>query len=134
MAEDSRTSGASHGNQFFDLLKSIQESGLWDLCNSQDPYKVWLLEDGSDWRWMTYSGAHRTAAIACLGIDEVHAELMGRVAKSELKTWPNVLNGWFTAGEAEFIFNTLYSGLTIPATEQLLTTLKDSSQFGGVTS
>ena len=123
MLQDSLSSGPSHGKQFFDLSQSIKNEGLWSSCNPHDPYKVWLLEEGADSRWMAYSGNHRTGAIAALGVTEVHAELRGSVSKSNLKHWPNVANGWFTHEEAETIFDRLFGGFTVPATVDLLARL-----------
>jgi len=129
MLQDSLISGPSHGKQFFDLCESIKNQGLWSSCNPDDPYKVWLLEEGPDSRWMAYSGNHRTGAIAALGVAEVHAELRGSVSKSNLEDWPNVANGWFTPNEAETIFDNLFGGFMVPATDDLIARLSGSSGF-----
>ena len=120
MLEDSLTSGASHGKQFFELCESISRNGLWNSCNQEDPFRVWLLKDGKDWCWAGYSGNHRTGAIAALGVSEVHAELQGVISKSSIGDWPNVARGWFSLSEAEKVFDDLFHGRTVPATEELL--------------
>lgn len=129
MLQDSLSSGPSHGKQFFELYESIKNQGLWSSCNPHDPYKVWLLEEGSDSRWMAYSGNHRTGVIAALGVTGVHAELRGSVSKSNLKDWPNVANGWFTPEEAETIFDRLFGGFMVPATVDLMARLGCSPGF-----
>lgn len=120
MVEDALTSGRSHGRQFFNLCASINAHGLWEKCNSDDPYKVWLLRDGSDWCWMAYSGNHRTGAVAALGLSEVHVELKGVVSKSDIRRWPNVANGWFAPEEAEMVFDGLFNGRITTASRDLL--------------
>jgi len=120
MELDSLTSAESHGRQFFQLSRSINGNGLWTSCNRDDPFKVWLLEDESDWSWLTYSGNHRIAAVAALGVSEVHAELQGRIRRSEVQTWPNVANGWFAVDEALFVFDNLVEGRVLEVTKDLL--------------
>ena len=120
MELDSLSSAKSHGHQFFQLCQSIVEEGLWSHCNNDDPFKVWLLEDGNDWRWITYSGNHRIAAVAALGVSEVHAESQGKVLRSQVETWANVANGWFTQQEALTVFDNLFQGKMLEVTENLL--------------
>lgn len=126
MVADSQSSGTSHGRQFFDMCTSISSHGLWDRCNATDPYKVWVLKDGAEWRWMAYSGNHRTGAIATLGLSDVHVELKGVVSRSAVRCWPNVANGWFTPEEAESVFDRLFHGQLVPASQELLVRLNQT--------
>lgn len=123
MKFESLTSGESHGKQFFDLCRSLEEGGFYETCNSSDPFKVWVLEGDSGSRWVTYSGNHRVAAAVTTRTTMVHAESQGVVSKHNLHAWPNVQNGWFSRKEAEAVFDNVSEGRATLETEKLLSLL-----------
>lgn len=127
MEFESLYSGESHGKQFFELCKSVEQSGFYKTCNLTDPFKVWLLNDDSECRWVTYSGNHRVAAAVSVGATSVHAESQGVISKSHLNLWPNVANGWFSKEEAEAVFDNLFEGRHSPAFEKVLSMLTSDS-------
>ena len=127
MEFESLSSGESHGRQFFDLCKSIEKLGFYETCNLTDPFKVWVLNADSESRWVTYSGNHRIAAAVTIGLPSIHAERKAVISKSNLYSWPNVANGWFSKTEAESVFDNLFDGSITPETRKVISLLSSAT-------
>lgn len=107
MNRDSLEAGPSHSRQFRGLIESFLEHGFMDQCNSNDPFKVWILESESDWHWMLVSGTHRLTTAVAMGLEYVHAELEGTICREDVETWPGVVKGDFSVTEALHVFDSL---------------------------
>jgi len=108
MFMDSYSFGRSHGNQFFDLLKSIQANGFQQ---GRSLPCVYILRSGSEWRWiMSGSGNHRAYILKFLGFQELPAQIVGVVNRDKIWSLPLVRKGFFTRGSAERIFDSVFMG------------------------
>lgn len=74
-----------------------------------------FLVDGNDWVWVNLGGKHRVNALLAQGNDTVIAAAKGKygsifVRRSEVASWPNVVNGWYTEEEALQVFDRIMAG------------------------
>jgi len=118
-------SGGRNFEQFRSLLQSISQNGFNFEANAQDPMKVDVLVDGSDTVWSLHSGFHRTALLSTLGYNDVLATQRLVVRREEVESWPQVLSGDFSQGEALAVFDSFFEARLLPWRRELQSRLRD---------
>ena len=96
----------SHGEQFYELLKSISSRGFKNynsvpvnLFKYNDLYRLSLSDDGN----------HRIRVAHVLGFETVPLKISRIIDLSNINNWPNVKNDLYKAEEAKNIFTNYFN-------------------------
>lgn len=105
---------AIEAHRLMKLLRSIVANGY---ARSDDPggdtEGVVLVNDSaadSERRWMCTRGQHRAAVATAVGIDSIPIRVRVVVRRSEVESWPAVLDGTFVADDALRVFDRIFDG------------------------
>lgn len=106
----SAKSADSKVNQMLKLYKSIKLNGLRVNKDHNLP-KINILVKESEWRWfMGDAGNHRSYICACFDFEFFDARVSSIIKRHEVNSWPNVINGTYSAKEAVYIFDSFFDG------------------------
>ena len=90
------------------LVSSIKSRGI---INSKKLPLVFILKNGSKWRWcMTGEGNHRAYIFAAMKQTNMKAEIYDIIDREKVESWPNVQNGNYTREEALPVFDSFFEG------------------------
>ena len=92
------------------LLKNIQKEGLRSF-NFKDSPKICILINNNQWRWCMSGGGNHIAYISSLLGDKFFKCVVETVIdKKNISNLYNVKNGLYSLSEANFIFESYFSG------------------------
>ena len=97
-------------NQSKYLLKNIKKDGLRSFDFKDSP-KICVLVNKNEWRWcMSGSGNHRAYISSLLGDKFFECVVETVIDKKNISNFYNVKNGLYSLSEANFIFDSYFSG------------------------
>lgn len=107
---------ASETDKLCRLLSSIQQYGFRDDQNSVGGIGAKLLvdEDG-EWVWHISGGFHRCCVLAALNYPTIPATVGNIIYRKDVRKWPVVRNGLFSADTALKLFDNIFYGSGFPA-------------------
>ena len=119
---DARQGGASfplqddrkidfEARKLLSLYQSITDRGYQPDQNAHSQIgAVLLIDENGDWVWHVSGGFHRVTVLQVCGYTEIPVTVHGIIYRSEVKSWPNVTSGLFTADTALTYFDNIFHG------------------------
>tara|TARA_B100000886_G_scaffold328140_1_gene276251 strand:- start:1533 stop:2384 length:852 start_codon:yes stop_codon:yes gene_type:complete len=92
------------------LLENIKKEGFKPLRYDDSP-KIFVLINNNEWRWcMSGEGNHRAYISSLLGNEAFECVIESIVDKKKISNFYNVKSGLYSYSEANFIFDSYFSG------------------------
>lgn len=98
--------------RLYNVMKSIENNSYIITNNSSHISSCLLVDDNNNYRWVIYDGQHRTAVLSSLGHKMIPVIVEKIVERKDVKLWPNVKSGDFTAEAALKVFDKVFKGET----------------------
>ena len=91
------------------LTSSIFRSGYKRSSDTDGDITAHILaKDDDNWVWFANGGQHRACVLAALGYEYMPIRVLKVIRRSEVVSWPNVVNRLFTVEQALRIFDHFY--------------------------
>ena len=91
------------------VMASITSRGYCFADSNDGDIVGWLMIDGPNWHVHVHSGLHRLATLTGLLYRVLPIRIQKVIYRDQIKTWPNVRSGLFTAAEADTVFQSCFT-------------------------